>query len=362
MPRAPDFVRHRLRNQRLTGPGFAAPADVVAWLGAVQSQDYPGAKWSVGQRVAKGTDAMVEDAFNRGHILRTHVLRPTWHFVTPADIRWMLELTAPHVRRFNAYWYRVNRVDQPLLARVRKLVEKALEGGNYHTRTEVGALLARSGVEAATTRLAAIMMHLELEGLVVSGPMRNRRHTYALLDERAPAVAPIARDEALARLAHRFFTGHGPATVRHFAWWSNLSLRDCTAGLAAARGDLTTATIDGIEWFGFADPPPRAVVRGALLVPEYDEALVGSRELGVEDLPHTRTRWTDTFLRPVLIDGRRAGTWRRHLGREVVIETNLFARLDPVRRAKLGAAIRRYGRFAGLPVSTHPRSPYLQPR
>jgi hypothetical protein len=343
------LVRHRLRNQRLTGPGFAAPEDVVACLGAVQSQDFLGAKWSVGQRVVRGTDAMVEESFNRGRILRTHVLRPTWHFVTPADIRWMLELTAPHVRRLNAHMYRKEGVDERVFSRARKLFLEELGGGKYRTREELRALLARNGIEAEKVRLAAIMMHLELEGLVVSGPMRGWQHTYALLDERAPAAAAVGRDEALARLAHRFFTGHGPATVRHFAWWSGLSLRECARGLAAARGRLTSATIDGAEWFGFADPAPRGAVRGALLLPEYDEALVGRKDIGVIDLPHARRGWTDTFVRPVFIDGRRAGTWRRLLGREVVLETNLFARLDPVRRARLGAAVGRYGKFAGLP-------------
>jgi hypothetical protein len=299
----------------------------------------------------KGTDALVEDAFNRGAILRTHLLRPTWHFVAPADIRWMLELTAPHIQRFNAYWYRVNRVDQPLVARARRLVEKALEGGNCQTRVEVGALLARGGIEAATTRLAAIMMHLELDRLIVSGPMRGKQHTYALLDERAPATTAITRDEALARLAHRFFSSHGPATVRHFAWWSDLSLRECAAGLAAARTRLTSDTISGVEWFGLVDPVPRSPVRGALFIPEYDEALVGLRELGLTDLPRSRRKWTDTFLRPVLMDGCRAGTWRRHLGPEVRLETNLFTRLDSAQAAKLERAAARYGKFLGQPVT-----------
>ena len=351
MSTTPALLRHRFRNQRLTGPGFATPADVVAWLGAVQSQDYLGAKWSVGQRVVKGTDALVEDAFNRGTILRTHLLRPTWHFVAPADIRWMLELSAPRIHRLNAYWYRTNGVDHAVVARAGRAVEKALQGGNSCTREEVQELLARAGITAEKMRLAGIMMHLELDQLVVSGPMRGKRHTYALLDERAPAATPIGRDEALARLAHRFFTGHGPATVRHLAWWSSLSLRDSSAGLAAARDRLDGDTIDGVEWFGLAGAAPRSPVRGAHFIPEYDEALVGLRELGLTDLPRSRRKWTDTFLRPVLIDGCRAGTWRRHLGPEVRLETNLFTRLDPAQAAKLERAAARYGRFLGQPVT-----------
>ena len=243
----------------------------------------------------------------------------------------MLDLTAPHIHRLNAYWYRTQRVDQSVVARAGRLVEKALEGGNYHTREEVQELLARSGITAEKIRLAALMMHLELDGLIVSGPMRGKRHTYALLDERAPAVAPVARDEALARLAHRFFTGHGPATVRHFAWWSKLSLRDCVAGLAAARSRLTSDTIGGIEWFGFADPVPRSPVRGALFIPEFDEALVGSKEFGLADLPHARRKWTDTFLSP----GTRGRSSRRHLAPAHGPEG--AARDEPLRAARRGA-------------------------
>ena len=347
---ARQLVNHRLRNQHLTGPGLDQPEDVVSWLGAVQSQDYLGAKWSVGQRVAKGIDAKVEEAFNRGRILRTHVLRPTWHFVAPADIRWMLELTAPHVHRLNAYTNRKERVDGAIIARAEKLIRRALKDSQYRTREELQGILAENGIHAEKVRLAAIMMHLELDGLIVSGPLRGRQHTYALLDERAPAAAPVARDEALARLALRFFTSHGPATVRHFAWWSNLSLRDCAAGLAAVRDGLASDIIDGTEWFGFADPAPRAPVRGALLLPEYDEALVGVKELGLLDRPRTRKAWTDRFLRPLLIDGQPVGTWRRLMGRKVLIETNLFARLDAGQAAKLELAARRYGAFLGQSV------------
>jgi hypothetical protein len=94
-----DIIRARLHNQLLSQSTLSQPGEVVAWLGAVQSQDYAGAKWALGQRLAQAvTDAALDQAFNAGRIVRTHVMRPTWHFVTPADILWMLELTAPRVR------------------------------------------------------------------------------------------------------------------------------------------------------------------------------------------------------------------------------------------------------------------------
>jgi hypothetical protein len=98
-----DIAKQRLHNQRVENTNLKAPSDVVAWLGAVQAQDYAAAKWAIGLRSQHVTDVDVEQAFTNGKILRTHVLRPTWHFVTPEDICWLLKLTAPRVCAFNAY-------------------------------------------------------------------------------------------------------------------------------------------------------------------------------------------------------------------------------------------------------------------
>src|SRR5438034_1307237 len=102
------LIKRRLGNQRLVRGTFQTPVEAVRWFGAVQAQDFSGAKWALGQRLADGTDQSVEQAFNAGKILRTHVMRPTWHFVTPADIRWLLALTGPRVLAFSAYYFRKN--------------------------------------------------------------------------------------------------------------------------------------------------------------------------------------------------------------------------------------------------------------
>ncbi|MBA2457948.1 MAG: winged helix DNA-binding domain-containing protein, partial [Gemmatimonadales bacterium] len=221
-----DLLRQRLYTQRLSGPPLERPEDVVRLLGAVQSQDYPGAKWSLGQRVRNGTDAAVDEAFSSGRILRTHILRPTWHFVAPDDIRWMLQLSAPRVQALNAHRYRQLELDQALLRRSAALFARALESGNHLTRTELAAVLSRGRIAAAGARLAHAVMHAELEGVICSGALRGKRHTYALLEERASLARILARDEAVAELTHRFFSGHGPATPAHCAWWSGLRAAD----------------------------------------------------------------------------------------------------------------------------------------
>lgn len=275
------------------------------------------------------TDADVDRAFNSGRILRIHLLRPTWHFVTPTDIRWLLQLTAPHVHALNAYYYRTLDLDRGLFRRSHKLLSQALEGGKHRTRAELAQILHRGGVSARGQRLAYIVMHAELEGIVCSG--------------------------ALAELTRRFFTGHGPATLRHFVWWSGLRVADAKAGLAMVRPHLARTTLDGTtDWFGAPNPAGNSGSTSAYLLPEYDEALVGSRDFGDIDLGPApgRDRWTDTWYRPVIVAGRRAGTWKRTIAKgRVLLETNLFAALTPAQSRALKIAAGRYGRFLGMPVT-----------
>jgi hypothetical protein len=351
---AQDRFRQRLHTQHIAGPGLATPESVVQLLGAVQSQDYSGAKWSLGQRVVNGTNAAIDAAFASGRILRTHILRPTWHFVAPEDIRWMLRLTAPRVHALNAFYYRSQELDDAVFTRCHRTISLALQGGNHLTRLELAARLRAAGIVADKLRLAYVMMHAELEGLVCSGPLRGKQHTYALLEERVPPQPTLSRDEALAALVRRFFTGHAPATAKHFVWWSGLTVADANAGLRMVEQELSRdVSDDGTEWFGGPKTVPRRGPMAAYLIPEYDEALVGGKDLGVSDIPRSRQKrqWKDTFFRPIIIDGQRAGTWRRSIARgEGRIETNLLGKLDRDQEKALDAAANRFGIFLGMPV------------
>ena len=220
-----DIPQQRLFNQRLAGNLFEKPEAVVSWLGAVQAQEYPGAKWSVAQRTKGLTEATIEQVFAEGAILRTHLLRPTWHFVTPADIRWLLKLTAPRVNAANASYYRKFGLDEAVLARTNTVIARALEGGKQLTRSELEAALQQAGLSTPADdrlRLAYIMMRAELDVLVCSGPLRGKQHTYVLLEERVPQAGTLERDEALAELTRRYFTSRGPATLKDYMGWSGL--------------------------------------------------------------------------------------------------------------------------------------------
>ena len=256
-----NIAYQRLRSQHLEGEPLHSAAEVVGWLGAVQAQEYAGAKWALGLRLRRTTEAAIEQAFDAGAILRTHVMRPTWHFVTPEDIRWMLALTAERVTSRMAYYDRQIGLNAAVYRQSGAALAKAMEGGKQLTRAEVTQALARAGIEAEGQRFIHLLMRAELEGLICSGARRGKQFTYTLMDERAPMPSggQLTREEALAELTRRYFTSHGPAMLQDFGWWSGLTLADGKAGIEMASEHLEKATVDGkTYWFaaGTADVEP----------------------------------------------------------------------------------------------------------
>lgn len=345
------MIARRLARQRLLGAAFRTAAEAVASLGAVQAQDYPGAKWAVGQRVRGATDASIEAAFDRGEVVRVHALRPTWHLVAPADLRWIQALTGPRVQRILAVYDRQLGLDGRTLARAFRILERSLRDHTYKTRTEVAAALKSGGVEATGQTLARIMGHAELTALVCSGPQRGRHATYALVDERVPPARPLERDEALAELARRYFTSHGPATVRDFVWWSGLTVKDTRAGLAMI--DAESEDVDGLTLWHVAARVRVPTVAGSVhLLPNYDEYLVAYRDRQLVMPPSFKTmvaeQRTDIFANLVLADGRVAGSWRRVVtDTHVTVAVNLHRPVTRITRRAIDAAAQALGKFHG---------------
>jgi hypothetical protein len=351
-----DLRQMRMHTQRLAGAPFDAPEAMVRWHLAVQAQDYPGAKWAIGQRTDGVTDADLDRAFNDGAILRTHVMRPTWHFVLPEDLRWLLALTAPRVHAGNAGRYRQLGLDDATLARSDAALARSLEGGRHLTRAELADALADAGIATEGQRLAHMLMHAELEALICSGPRKGKQFTYALLDERVPATPPRDRDDALAEITRRYFESHGPATPHDMAWWSGLTVTDCRRGIAALGDQMSSATVDDTTWWFF--PPAGALSASqpsAHLLPAYDEYYIGFRQHQVAWHPDLRQRYDTTrelwAANLVAVDGQIVGGWRRKLAaKEVRIATTAPLDLDTGEQAALVAATEDYGRFIGLPV------------
>jgi winged helix DNA-binding protein len=346
-----ELLRKRQHNQHLSGALFKQPEEVVRWLGAVQAQDYAGAKWALGVRLPGVTDQDVERAYTDGAILRTHVMRPTWHFVAPADIRWLLALTAPRVHALNALYYRKSELDKRTFQRSRKVLTRALRDGRQLTRDELRSEFTQAGIPTdGELRMAYLMMNAELEGVVCSGPRRGKQFTYALLEERVPQVGLLERDEALSELIRRYFASRGPATLEDFGWWSGLTAEDAKRGVEAAKSQLECATYKGqTHWIAQAVYITSSDYQPAHLLPNYDEYGIGYRDRSAFFDAEGASRLI--FNNQIFINGRLAGTWKRTLRKDaVVVETNTFESLAKAESRAVAAAARRYGEFLRLPV------------
>jgi hypothetical protein len=352
-----DIAHQRLANQRLTHTGFKEAFEVVAWLGAVQAQDYSGAKWAIAQRTQGSVDATVERAFNEGALLRTHVLRPTWHFVTPADIRWLLALSGPRVKATNAHYYRKLELDDAVFKRSNAALTKALQGGKQLTRPELTQMLQRARIQPGPpNRVAYLLMHAELIGLICSGARRGKQFTYALLDERVPPAPEMDRDQALCELSRRYFATRGPATVRDFAWWSGLTLADARRGLHAAQAHFEQDSLDGqTYWFAAPAQPGPASLRTAHLLPNYDEYFIGLKDRSaigqVWKQSGLEARTDALSAHIIIVNGQIVGGWKRKVRNDAVeVHLNILADLTAAEQRAVAAATQKYAAFLGLPL------------
>ncbi len=342
----------RLQNQYLSNPVFKNPADVVHYMGAIQAQDYAGAAWAIGQRLQGASQTIIEKAFTDGDIIRTHVMRPTWHFVSPQDIRWMLELTAPRVQAIAGTRHRQLSLDKDVFLKSEKALIKALSGGKQLARTDLGDVLQKAGVNTDEQRFIHIMMQMELIGLVCSGGRQGKQFTYSLLEERVPKTKTINRDEALATLAKRYFMAHGPATLQDYAWWSGLTVTDAKAGLEMIKAQLASQVFEGSTYW-FAERSQTSTKSStAFLLPNYDEYIVSYKDrsaaIELTDIDKTDPRGT-IFNNTIIVNGRVVGTWKRGFRKnKALIGISLFVKLSKANHAAITSAAKRYTKFLGL--------------
>ncbi|OLC26294.1 MAG: hypothetical protein AUI42_00995 [Actinobacteria bacterium 13_1_40CM_2_65_8] len=316
----------------------------------MQSQDYTGAKWGLAQRSRRATSAELDQLFDDGIILRTHVLRPTWHFVLPDDVRWLLDLTGPKIRRGLAARYRELELDDKTFERAHKAFIVALAGGRHLTRAELGEALRKARISTEGQRLPHLLMHAELDGLIVSGPRRGKLFTYALLEERAPKSRAVERSEAIVELSARYFQSHGPAQLQDFAWWSGLTMADARAGARLAGAALGHETIEGKEyWFDAKAGRVPDAAGVAHLLPNFDEYTVAYRDRA--EMVHADDALAGILSNVVTIGGKVRGMWRRTpAGSGVRLEVRAMDQYTPAERASVEDAARRFGRFLERPT------------
>jgi hypothetical protein len=346
-----EIATCRLDNQLLAGNPLRSAAETVEWFAAVQGQEYAQTKWGLGIRLPELTDADIEAEIDRGTIIRTHILRPTWHLVHARDLKWMLALSAPRVHTVNGTMYRQLELDRATLRKACDVIVEALSGNNHLTRAEIGKILASKGIQSIGHRLAYIMMFAELEGLVCSGRRRGNQFTYALLEERIPPQPSRDKEEALALFTQRYLQSRGPATMYDFATWSGLTLAECRLGIDLMDRRPEVFSISGLDHYHY----PVAIVennrRQLHLLPEYDELLMGykNREVYFQKVDFQKTVMRHNCL---ILNGTQAvGTFKRLIkGRKAIFHVDFFGRPTKKQLEGLDKQLRFFEKFSGLEV------------
>ena len=346
-----EIRNHRLFNQRIIDSDFKNSLEVVSCMGAMQAQEYAMAKWAIGLRAKGLADSDIEKAFNNGEILRTHLLRPTWHFVAPADIRWILELTAPRVQQVNSFMYRKMNLDNIFLNKTNDILAKSLEGEKYLTRTELQKILKQKEILADGVALSCIMMYAELERVICSGPRKGKQFTYALLDERVPPVKVLTREEALHELSKRYFSSRSPATLKDFVTWSGLTMKDAREGVNSLSNDFIRRIIENQEFIFLNQEKIFKKNQPTFLMPDYDEYGMGYKDRSAIIPVETKSQLSKAVnsgnYHMLIVDGVISGTWKRMIkGENVIVETFPFFELNKTQKRAMAKAEERFVKFA----------------
>jgi hypothetical protein len=345
-----DIAFLRLQNQQLAGTSFKKPEDLVQWMGAMQAQDYSMSKWAVGIRMPGTTEEQIEKAIGDGKIIRTHVLRPTWHLASPDDIHWMLQLTARHIKPLIKSRDKELELTEKIYTKSNGIIEKALSGNKHLTREELMTELSHHKIKADGVRASHIMLRAELEGIVCNGKLKGKTHTYRLLDELIKSPKKITHEEALAKLALIYFSSHAPATVKDFSWWSGLSLTDSKTALESIKNKLTAEKIgEELYWLPAAFHLNLNKKTTAHFLPAFDEYIISYKDRTASlALDHQPVAFTaNGIFRPILLlDGQGIGIWSRSIKKEtVIIETTFFKAPSKSAHLLLEKEAKVYGAF-----------------
>ncbi len=340
----------RLASQRIEPSAFENVKKLVSWMGAMQSQDFAMAKWAIGARINGATNETVEAAFNKGEIIRTHLMRPTWHIISSDDIHWMLELTAPRIKSLmKSRNYELGLSDEVIL-KTNGIIEKALSEKEYLTREELTVKFNTANIKTDENRLSHILVSAELDGVVCSGPANGNKQTYALLSKRAPNRKVLNKDEALAELAKRYFTSHGPATLKDFTWWSGLSVTEARKALDFVKSDFISETVNSEDyWFSGSLSEFRKNKSSVYFLPAYDEFLISytNRSASISQVENPKAISNNGIFRPVIIEnGQVIAIWKRTIKKDnVIIEIDFFTPPDEKMKLRTEEAAIQFGIF-----------------
>ena len=346
-----DISRIRLSNQQLTTPNYKTAKQVVAHMGAMQAQDYAMAKWAVGMRTKGATEKTINAAIDKGQILRTHVLRPTWHFISSEDIYWMLELTGPRIKMAMKSRNKELGLSDAVFKKSNRIISKALEKGEHLGREELLNELKHAKIPTDENRASHLLMYAELDGISCSGSTKKTR-SYALLESQVPKKNTLKKDEALAKLANIYFKSHGPATLADFTWWSGLSATDAKLALAFLSSDFRQEML-GLQTYWWDDAHiSKAIHSHVILLPAFDEYLISYKDrTAAVQLEHQKKAFSNNgiFWPTVIVNGRAIGIWKRTVKKDkVLIETDYFHPHNTTLKTLLKKSADSFGHFLGL--------------
>jgi hypothetical protein len=345
----------RLQNQHISSTTFTKPGEIVSHMLAIQAQVYPMAKWAIGLRLRHATGEQIDDAFNAGKIIRTHVMRPTWHFVSPQDIRWLLKLTGPRIRAFNKTYYARHDLDSKIFKKCNDIFLKSLEGGSQLTRVALQSELAKAKIKAQGIRLAFIMMQAELDGIICSGAKQGNQFTYALLEERVASTKEMSQQESLFAIAERYFNSRGPATLKDFSWWSGLSITECKEATSMLDHRFLKEKINGQEYlYSEGALIKTKLIDRSFYMPDYDEygiaykdrtAIIGER---ISEKSHAALGYPHVLV----IDGIISGTWKitSQKTQTKVLETKVSRDVLQTYGTTIKKAGKRFSEFTQLSI------------
>jgi hypothetical protein len=346
----------RLFNQMIEGRSRRTLHSVISTLGAIQAQDYAMAKWAIGKRLPKSTEETFDKAFASGELLRTHLLRPTWHLVAATDIRWMLRLTAPNIKASMRSRHKDLELTDPVVRKCNNIFEKALSSRKALSREALAHLLEKSRISTrGNNRLSHILLCAELDGVICSGPPVGNKHTYALLNDRVPTHSTLTREESLAELARRYFESRGPATLQDFVWWSGLKAKDAAHALELITSDLLSESLNPtVYWTSNSGSRMKRVSLKTHLLPAFDEFLIAYRDRSavIGGLHLKRAVSSNGIFYPiVVIEGTVGGLWRRRTEKSrIAVEITFFQKPRRGLLDALESERQALADFAGKPV------------
>ncbi len=352
-----DIAPIRLINQHISSPIHKDANALLQHMGAMQAQDFRSSIWAVGLRLQGSKISDVEEAYNNGTILRTHVMRPTWHMVARENISWLLDLTAGQILSQTKGRHRDLGLTNQILNKCHSVIENELNKSEHLTREEILAAFKIHKLPVESLQLSHILMNAELHKIICSGKLKNKKLTYALFDERVQKQEKLDMEEALAKLAKMYFISHGPATAEDFQWWSGLPLGKVRLAISLIEQELSVRNQKDRKIYFSEDNSYKQAAKSAhFLLPAYDEFVISYKDRSDMLLndTHARVISSNGIFRPVIVngEGRVIGIWTQITKSNVkTLDFQFFEDISERASRIIEKEILRYGSFSDTKIT-----------